>query len=474
MARHILFHLRKGHLSLLHFAHKTYYQPTLTTYTVADLLRQVRQFDPSAPTERIVPLFITDASSRKQQEVLRMLGAYGICYALFLSPSDPPDVQDEQVASGLVDFVELMETDFALDTPTPERFDDKQIAPTRQYEELLALGSDLMKRGKAEEAIEAFTQALALKPDFDLLIQRGDAFYQTRKYVAALADYRKAQRLKSATPEPDAKIGACCLILAKEMKRQDPDRAEEWFERGVQRLESSRETARELERRYADTPELLGGSPFNPILSALRTADINRGDFEDRQGRLTAVIETAVVRTGAMGEGTLDTILDRGAGLTALGRFDEAQELLDPAFDAHPAEAATTYNNFAVALRKSGDHRRAFETFARMAGAALPERERILKNMRTATMHYACDLVRQGKPEEAEALYTRALALKMDDPEWALCDLALAHLAAGASHAARVYLSKAVSRNPGIVQARRFSEYKGLAPFLTSADKTGG
>ncbi|MBF0171076.1 MAG: hypothetical protein HQK87_08315, partial [Nitrospinae bacterium] len=70
--------------------------------------------------ERIVPLFITDASSRKQQEVLRMLGAYGICYALFLSPSDPPDVQDEQVASGLVDFVELMETDFArMPPPAP-------------------------------------------------------------------------------------------------------------------------------------------------------------------------------------------------------------------------------------------------------------------------------------------------------------------------------------------------------------------
>ncbi len=470
LAKHLTVRLRKGELALVHFAHKTYFQPTMSAFTVADLLRVIRQFDPTAPTKRLIPLFITDATSKKQREVVQLLGAYGVSYALFLSPSDPLPEQERLIGDALVDFVELLENDFDRIADPPSDFDEAQMAPTKRYQELLALGADLMERGRIEEAIEAYTQALALKPDFDLLIHRGDAYYQSRKYVAALTDYRKAQSLKNSTPEPDAKIGACCLILAKEMKKEDPAKAAEWFDKGVARLETSRERAKELEAAYADEPERLGGSPYGAILKALRAVDIGANDFDDKQERLSAVIETAVLKTGAMGEDDLDTLLDRGAGMAALGRYDEAEELFRGAFQNHPVETTPACNNFAVALRKGGRFERAFDLFLMMAEAKGPDHDRILKNMRTAAMHYAHALIVGGKGEEAEKIYARALKCKMDDPEWTLCDLAMAHFHAGSPSTAKIYLNKALTRNPSIVSSRRFADYKGLATLL-SPDK---
>jgi len=66
------------------------------------------------------------------------------------------------------------------------------------------------------KAIELFTQAIELKPDFNSLMKRGDAYFKIREYLSALRDYRDGNRLERQQPDPNSKISICSFNLVKE------------------------------------------------------------------------------------------------------------------------------------------------------------------------------------------------------------------------------------------------------------------
>lgn len=53
-----------------------------------------------------------------------------------------------------------------------------------------------MKEGKYEEAINLFSEAIEVNPNFEVLVDRGDAYYKVTKYIPALYDYREANKLQ--------------------------------------------------------------------------------------------------------------------------------------------------------------------------------------------------------------------------------------------------------------------------------------
>jgi predicted Zn-dependent protease len=78
----------------------------------------------------------------------------------------------------------------------------------REFRRLIAVGDAAVTTGQTFQAIEAFSGALALKPDSMLAsLKRGDTYRRRGDYAAALRDLGQAAFLDSSAPRPIELLG---------------------------------------------------------------------------------------------------------------------------------------------------------------------------------------------------------------------------------------------------------------------------
>lgn len=107
----------------------------------------------------------------------------------------------------------------------------QQFDRERQYRQLLSEGEEALRQANHYAAIEAFTSALAWRPDSMVaFLRRGAAYGALRRDDEAVRDLREAVRLAPNAPQPLVALGDLYD------QRGDPAQAATWYERAAARL----------------------------------------------------------------------------------------------------------------------------------------------------------------------------------------------------------------------------------------------
>ncbi|HXT69858.1 MAG TPA: tetratricopeptide repeat protein [Vicinamibacterales bacterium] len=103
----------------------------------------------------------------------------------------------------------------------------------RQYRRLLADGDRALGAGNAYGAIEAFSGALAFRPDSMVAyLRRGEAYRDQRRFEEAARDWRQASRLAPDAPQPLIALGEHFDALGQYAQ------AAEWYGQAAARLKA--------------------------------------------------------------------------------------------------------------------------------------------------------------------------------------------------------------------------------------------
>jgi serine/threonine-protein kinase len=460
MARRINYALKRGHLFLLH------YKPKQSGYNLVDILKEIRGLNPSISFASLILIFRSTATADQQRTLLKFLGDFGIMYSVFLTPNTALEKNLEEILRDLVVFSQMAGDDFALKEASPPGADLSEVEKIETYTGLLALGEDLMKRGRYEEAVKVFSEAIGLKPDFQTLVNRGDSYFKLKKYIPALADYRQANRIKQAEPLPYARAAACYLILAKKADwEKEPEKAKKRIDSGVKLL---LEAERLIEKSVKDNighPERLPAIPYGPLLSALHESGfIEIAASEEEKKRLFDLAARVILKTGGMRDDdtATETMVDRAVVLAAMGHQAEAEKIFRNALKHNPPAVSAAFNNYAIALRKKGEYDRAFEIYMELLKRAIPERDVVLENMKTSGFRHAARLRNLGRYDDAKMVYKNILVQNPQGKEWALCELAMTYLETGEEPEACARLVEAIFINTNLMKSEEFRQYKGL------------
>ncbi len=452
--------LDKGHLVLLHF------KPKSTDFNLVHLLREIKLAAPGCRLEGLVPIFVGAVTSQKQMEIFKLLGAFGILYASFLTLEGPTDKNIEELLSDLGKYADLLKSDTArikgvIDTG------EEDPAKVKKYRELMAKGKQLMDEHKYEEAINSFSEAIILGPNFKLLMERGEAYYQSRQYIPALNDFREAAKLEKAVPDPYAKIGACCLSMVKNAAlAEGAEKARKWFSMGMKYLKDAEGIVVKMEKGNERYPERLPLIPYAPILNAIAELDIRGLGFPDMEKQMASfgaeVLGKLDLQDGVISDNSVDTRIDRAILLTRYKNYDEAEKLFRGLVTEDPENVGPAFNNFAVELRKNEQYAKAFEIYQELLKFSLPDRDIVVENMKTAGLKHASDLKEKMKYGESVAALRNILIHKPKHREWVLCELAVTFLEMQDQAQASFSLMEALYVNPKLMQSERFAPYKDL------------
>lgn len=456
--------LKNGDLVLIH------YRPTSSGSTLVTILRELKRKAPFILNMGLIPIFMGSASSSKQKELFRLLGQFGVRYCLFLEPGAGFDNNVEKMLRGLVEYNALLKSDFDTSGAKPEGegagLDTAAIA---KYRRLLAEGENLMKDSDYEPAIKLFTEAIEIKPDFSILIKRGDAFYRSAQYVAALNDYRYANVLEQAMPEPFAKVAACCFRLMKDPKAgRNPEKLRAMFDMGMKYLEDAEKLTDKMAREHAHTPERLPPEPYAPMLAALVDIDPRGLGLAGHEPRFSELVSRMMDKTNSVNaensDVDVDIRIDKAILLTRRGEYDEAEKVFRDIIKVAPEAAGPAFNNFAVELRKSGQYGKAMEIYDELLGFDIPDKDIVTENYKTAARRHAMALRDEMKFNEAVAVYDKLLALtaKSKGREWILCDQAETFLEMQDQASASSRLMEAVYINPNLYETEEFRKYADL------------
>jgi tetratricopeptide (TPR) repeat protein len=134
----------------------------------------------------------------------------------------------------------------------------------RLYRRLLADGEVALAAGQSQVAIEAFSGAIAVRPDSMVAhYRRGEAYRQERQDDRAIRDLQAARRLAPDAPQPLAVLGK--LYDA----RGEPAQAAEWYAEAAERLQDADPTllyALAL-ARYRSGPPVAARDPLRRALA---------------------------------------------------------------------------------------------------------------------------------------------------------------------------------------------------------------
>lgn len=107
----------------------------------------------------------------------------------------------------------------------------QQLQRERQYRELVARGEEALQAGNHYSAIEAFTAALAWRPNSMVaFFRRGIAYAALRRDGEAVRDLKEAARLEPNAPQPLVALGDLFD------QRGNPAQAAAWYEQAAARL----------------------------------------------------------------------------------------------------------------------------------------------------------------------------------------------------------------------------------------------
>ena len=462
MIAHMTQALKKNHLLLLEYKLK---EPS---FNLIDALRVIKRHNPHLTFENFVPIFKTTTTPEMQNKLFMFLGTFGVKYCVFITPNAFLDQNVEEIMTGLCAYNDLLAGDFKVEEKPPPGVSANDQEQVGTYKGLLRLGDELMKSGRHAEAIKVLSEAIDLNPNPKILLNRGDSYYKVRKYVPALNDYREANRMEQESPTPYAKVGACCLILAKEAAINDePEKARKWFDVGVKRLLDAETLIGKMERDNRDFPERLPKTPYAPILSALHEAGFQETPgFAEEQKRLGELISRIVHKTSEVNSEDpdvhFDTLIDRAVLLGVNGDLDEAEKLFRDILAKDPVAVGPAFNNFAITSRKRGDLGRSFRIYTELLNHPVPDKPIVTENMKTAGLRYATELRGKGLINDAKVVYNAVLSHNPRNKEWVLLELAMALLENRETVEAGSKLKEAIFLNPGLMKAKEFKPYCAL------------
>ncbi len=463
LTQKLVYDLKKGHLMLVH------YQTKMGGKTIIDLLRAIKRKDPRTPFKNaVIPVFKAKPDSDKLQKLFLLLGGFDINFAIFVTPGATIEANLEAVLRDLDYFQGLLKKNFALDeieAPPPVSQSIREGAgKVDEYKNLLDQAEMLMD-DDPQQAIELFTEAIKLKPDFGALIKRGDVYYNGREFLNALSDYREASGLKKSAADPYAKMSACCFALARETAQtKGPEDAKKWLDRGFDALDDAEAIIEELEDEAVLHPEKALDNPYGHIISALTVADIRGLGLQDEEDRIDEIMTRTLAKSkessfAVIGD-DIDSKIDYAILLARSKYYHEAENVFREVITQDKDSAGPAFNNFAIELRKNGEYGKAVDIYIELLEYDVPDKDIIRQNLITGGLHYAKKLRGDFENEEAESVYKKILenSGRIDGREWVLCDFAMLNFETHNKAAAASRLMEAVYINPKLLRSERFNK----------------
>jgi Flp pilus assembly protein TadD len=218
----------------------------------------------------------------------------------------------------------------------------QRLSQDRQYRRLLGDGEVALRRGQSYVAIEAFSGALALRPESMVAYyRRGEAYREQRQDDKAIRDLREARRLAPDAPQPLVALGVLYDL------RGDHAAAAEWFSQAADRLKDADPGvlyALALARYRAGAPAaaqdplrraLAGDGTMAEAYYLLGLVD---RDAQDIEGATTALEQAVRIQPGliAAREELADVYRARGRSIDELDQL-QALAALDPEIERRVA-----------------------------------------------------------------------------------------------------------------------------------------
>ncbi|MBI5186496.1 MAG: tetratricopeptide repeat protein [Nitrospinae bacterium] len=451
--------LKSDYLILLH------YRPQTGGHNLVNLLRAIKSSAPNTSFKTLIPVFFLSYSSQKQQDIFRLLGNFGIRYASFLTTNAEIDTNIEEILKDLLSFHKMMTAAATPEKKDPIALKDGDMEKVNKYKELLTRGEELFQKGEYEEAIKVFTEAISIHANFQALVERGDAYYKSKKFMPALSDYREANKLEQSVPSPYAKIAACCFVLIKENK-DNPEKIKTLFALAMKHLKEAESLIDKMARDNAGSPERLPKSPYAPVVAALGEADFREMGLEDFEREISKLSARVIKNTSSIDyvdpDLEMDIRIDQAILLARNQEYEKAEKIFRQVIDEDPSFVGPAFNNYAVELRKNGHEGKAFQIYMELLGHEIPDRNIVVENLKTAGLNHAVYLREHGRQEEAYHVYKDILKFNPRGKEWVLCDLAMAYLETQNQAQASFRLMEAIYINPRIMAAERFDRYRDL------------
>lgn len=465
LIKRLLHASEKGHLVLLHYKKK------LDGSNVISVLNELKQYKPFKQFKNIIPLFLANIVSGKDSAIFKMLSRFDVRYVIYLTPDAAVEKNLEILFGELRKYQEM-----ALDNALPasaEKPDinlgaERQIKIIERYKDLLRQADELLNTDP-ERAIEFLTEAIELRPDFDTLMKRGDAYYFTHEFILALNDYKEAKDLARGRSDPYAKISACCFnIVKRDASGGDMEGARKWFSKGMKFLGQAEAIIAEIESEEIQSGDSGTRFTHKNVIFALVEADFRGLGLDEEQSLINDQMAEVMKKTNnsyfMSPDVDVDTRIDYAIMLTRSGHYKAAEQVFRELIRQDTDNAGPAFNNFAVELRKNGEHAKAYGIYAELLKYKVPDRNIVMQNMVMAGRRYAQSLGDAGDGAESMNILEDVIRQCQGAAslEWAHLDMARAHLDAGDMEKAALGLEDAMKINPGVVDSERFTPYKAL------------
>ena len=451
-----------------------YYKKKVGSGTLIDIIRAIKMADKKISFKNLVPILIMASPSKSQMESFRLFSAFDIQYVSSLSHDSRIETNVEELLSDLTKLSEMKKKDFIAKSKTqtekpsePESQTEKsspEIEKVKEYEKLLSKGESLMKEEKYEEAIEVFTQAIAINKSYELLIDRGDSYYRITKYIPALKDYREANKLMQSVPEPYSKIGICCFALVKEnVKNNNKELVKKWFALGIKHFSLAENIISQMIKENKNAPEKIPDAPYAPLVNALTEWDIRGLGLEEMEKQLSELTLKVISKTQSVdylsSDIDIDVRIDHAILLTRAKKYEKAEKIFRQIIKDDVSLVGPAFNNFAIELRKSGNEERAYHILREIIDYDIPDKNIVVENLKIAGVKHAATLRKKSRHEEALAIYKLVLQHNPLQKEWVLCELAATYMETKNQAEASSKLREAVSINSQLVKQKKFKHY---------------
>lgn len=249
-----------------------------------------------------------------------------------------------------------------------------EVRQEREFRRLIAQGDAALDAGRTSEAIEAFSGALAFRPDSMLAhLQRAETYRRrgNADLAAALRDAREASALDSTAPQPIELLGDISSAMGLYTEaieyydrylQLDDRAARVHYKVGLARIRQERTAqaieplrrATALDDRFAEAHYLLGlalrdGGSFESALGELRRAVALEGaliparqelaDLQLARGRVHDAIEQ-LDAIAALEPSRPERVVDVALTLARTGQREAAVLTLGRAIERHPQSPA--------------------------------------------------------------------------------------------------------------------------------------
>lgn len=460
---------------LLRYSPKQSDSSSLAPENIIRLLRQMSRLASGAALSGVAPIFFSTRGAQDHMALFKKLAEFGIHNAAFIDANKSPESAAIEILRALAAYSEAIDDRSSSQSSRPLESPGQQSASVTieadesalAYENLIKEGERLAFERQYELAAELYTQALRLRPDPQVYVNRGDAYFGRSLFIRALQDYRAAVKSRWNAPDVEARIGACCLSLAASIGANDDEKSRQWFTVGMRKLEGAEKRIGSYIAQYEKTPEKIPANPYSPIGLALSRADFDLRAIDDETGRLASFVGRILKKMDAVDiEGDLKFVIARAGLLRIHGRCDEAVETLSSVLPKEPRVVSLELEGLATFYRRRGSTRKAFEIYRALLREIIPNRATVLKNFASAGLRLGVSLRAEGKSSEALEIFYQLIDLEFEKKEWFYAEMAMAYLAEEDFPRARRLFEIARGLNPEMLDSTRMEAYRSLVDLI--------